>query len=102
MPATFKQTDNLGEIIIDNPPLNIFDADMFAQLPVAVAHAAASDIRALLIRAEGDDFSAGADPSVFFGLDETTAPGFASQIIGFYQSVEAIAVPTVALIQGQC
>ena len=102
MPAKFKQTDNLGEIIIDNPPLNILDADMFAQLPVAVAQAAASDIRALLIRAEGDDFSAGPDPSVFFGLDETTAKGFAAQILGFFQSIEAIAVPTVALIQGQC
>jgi enoyl-CoA hydratase/carnithine racemase len=102
MPVTFQQTDNLGEIVIDNPPLNILDADMFVELANAVAQAAASNFRALLIRAEGDDFSVGPDPSVFFGLDETTAKGFASQILGFFQSVEAIPVPTVALIQGQC
>ena len=41
--VTFRQTDNLGEIVIDNPPLNIFDADMFAELPNAVGEAAASD-----------------------------------------------------------
>ena len=52
--VTFQQTDNLGEIIIDNPPLNIFDADMFAELGNVVAQATASDFRALLIRAEGD------------------------------------------------
>jgi enoyl-CoA hydratase/carnithine racemase len=56
----------------------------------------------MLIRAEGDDFSVGPDPSVFFGLDETAAEVFASQVLGFFQSVEAIPVPTVALIQGQC
>jgi enoyl-CoA hydratase/carnithine racemase len=100
--VTFQQTDNLGEMIIDNPPLNILDADMFAELGNVVAQATASDFRALLIRAEGDNFSAGPDPSVFFGLNETTAPGFAAQILGFYQSIEAIPVPTVALIQGQC
>lgn len=102
MPVTFRQTDNLGEIVIDNPPQNVLDADMFVQLANAVAQAAASDFRALLIRAEGDDFSVGPDPSVFFDLDETTAPGYAAQILGFFQSVEAIPVPTVALIQGQC
>jgi len=38
-----------------------------------VDQAADSDIRALLLRAEGADFSAGADVSVFVGLDEAQA-----------------------------
>src|SRR2546430_8839004 len=57
--ATFQQNDRLGEIVIDSPPLNLFIADLLADLRAAVDQAADSDIRALLFRAAGDDFSAG-------------------------------------------
>ena len=63
--ATFQQNDRLGEIEINSPPLNLFSADLLADLRGAVDQAADSDIRALLLRAEGDDFSAGADVSEF-------------------------------------
>ncbi len=53
--ATFQQNDRLGEIVIDSPPLNLFSADLLADLRAAVDQAADSDIRALLLRAEGDD-----------------------------------------------
>ena len=57
--VTFQQNDQLGEIVIDSPPLNLFSADLLRDLRTAVDQAADSDIRALLLRAEGDDFSAG-------------------------------------------
>jgi enoyl-CoA hydratase/carnithine racemase len=66
--VTFGQDDQLGEMVIDNPPLNLFNADMLSDLRSAVEQAAHSDIRAVLMRAEGNDFSAGADVSVFTGL----------------------------------
>jgi len=28
--VTFKQEDQLGEIVIDNPPLNLFNADVLS------------------------------------------------------------------------
>lgn len=58
--ATFQRDDRLGEIVIDSPPLNLFSVDLLADLRAAANEAADSDIRALLLRAEGDDFSAGA------------------------------------------
>ena len=61
--ATFQQNDRLGEIVIDSPPGNLFSADLLADLRAAVDQAADSAIRPLLLRAEGDDFSAGADVS---------------------------------------
>ena len=30
--ATFQQDDQLGEIVIDNPPRNLFGADLLADL----------------------------------------------------------------------
>ena len=71
--VTFGQDDQLGEIVIDNPPLNLFNADMLSDLRSAVEQAAHGDIRAVLVRAEGNDFSAGADVSVFTGLDQAGA-----------------------------
>ena len=68
--ATFQQDDRLGEIVIDSPPLNLFSADLLADLRAAADQAAHSDVRALLLRAEGDDFSAGADVSIFVRLTE--------------------------------
>src|SRR5260370_645307 len=72
--VTFGQDDQLGEIVIDNPPLNLFNADMLSDLRSAVEQAAHSDIRAVLVRAEGNDFSAGADVSVLTRLDHAGGP----------------------------
>ena len=66
--VTFQRDDLLGEILIDSPPLNLFSGELLADLGAVVEEAAASDIRAVLVRAEGTDFSAGADVSVFTGL----------------------------------
>ena len=52
--VTFQRDDQLGEIVIDNPPLNLFSGDLLADLRAAIDEAAASDIRAVLVRAEGD------------------------------------------------
>ena len=52
--VTFQQDDQLGEIVIDSPPLNLFSGELLADLGAAVEEAAASDIRAVLVRAEGD------------------------------------------------
>ena len=72
--ATFQQDDHLGEIVIDSPPQNLYSAQLLADLRAAVDEAAGSDIRALLLRAEGDDFSAGAELAVFIGIPSRGAP----------------------------
>jgi enoyl-CoA hydratase/carnithine racemase len=54
--VTFQRDDLLGEILIDSPPLNLFSGELLADLGAAVEEAAASDIRAVLVRAEGTDF----------------------------------------------
>lgn len=100
--VSFQQIDQLGEIVIDNPPQNLFGGELLADLGAAVEEAAASDIRAVLVRAEGTDFSAGADTSVFTGLDEVEAGELQTTVLALIAAIEGLPVPTLALIHGQC
>ncbi len=87
--VTFKQQDQLGEIVIDNPPLNLFNANVLSDLRSAVDQAAHSDIRAVLVRAEGSDFSAGADVSVFTDLDQAGANELEETVLSLIAAIEA-------------
>src|SRR5260221_13641719 len=100
--ATFQQDDHLGEIVIDSPPQNLYSGQLLADLRAAVDEAAGSDIRALLLRAEGDDFSAGAELTVFIGIDEAQARELSSTVLSLIEAIEDLPVPTLALIHGQC
>ena len=100
--VTFKQQDQLGEIVIDNPPLNLFNANVLSDLRSAVDQAAHSDIRAVLVRAEGSDFSAGADVSVFTDLDQAGANELEETVLSLIAAIEALPVPALALIHGRC
>ena len=89
--VTFDQDDQLGEIVIDNPPLNLFSGDMLSDLGSAVEQAAHSKIRAVLVRAAGSDFSAGADASVFAGLDRAGAIELEETVLSLIAAIEELA-----------
>src|SRR6201987_1444516 len=100
--VTLDQDDQLGEIVIDNPPLHLFSGDRLSDLGSAVEQAAHSKIRAVLVRAAGSDFSAGADASVFAGLDRAGAIELEETVLSLIAAIESLPVPALALIQGQC
>ena len=100
--ATFQRRDQLGEIVIDNPPINLFSEALIADLRNAVDEAAGSDIRAVLLRANGDAFSAGADVSIFTGLDENSATALMTTVLALINAIEDLPVPTLALVHGRC
>jgi enoyl-CoA hydratase len=100
--VTFRRNDQLGEIVIDSPPLNLFSGELLADLRAAVNEAADGDIRALLLRAEGSDFSAGAEVTVFTGLDQAQATELERTVLSLIGAIEDLPVPALALIHGQC
>lgn len=63
----FEQDDEVGIITICDSPLNLFSLELIAQLSVATAEAEAPPIRALLLRSEGEHFTAGAQADEVFG-----------------------------------
>jgi enoyl-CoA hydratase len=101
-PARFESHGAVGEIVIAHPPLNLFGPAMLEPLREAIAAAREASPRALILRAEGDVFSAGADVHIFDGLDAEGARGLTADLLSFAHEVEDLPFPTLAVVQGLC
>lgn len=100
--AEFSLAGAVGEIMISDPPLNLFGLELSRDLASAAAEARDSDARAILIRAEGDNFSAGANVEIFLERDEPAARELIEEFMPAIRNFAAIEVPTVAAVQGLC
>src|SRR3954449_6884291 len=103
MPHARYETDgDVAEIVIANPPLNLWGPQLIADVEDSVARAAAERPRALLVRAEGDVFSAGVDVHVFEGLDAQSATALTERLLRLTHALEDLPLPTLAVAHGLC
>jgi enoyl-CoA hydratase len=103
MPHARYETDgDVAEIVISNPPLNLWGPPLIEAVEDGVARAAAERPRALIVRAEGDVFSAGVDVHVFEGLDRDSADALTGQLLRLTHAVEDLPLPTLAVVHGLC
>jgi enoyl-CoA hydratase/carnithine racemase len=100
--AQFRLDDDVGEIVIADPPLNLFDLELANDLASATDQAYDSAARAILVRAEGDNFSAGANVQIFLDRDEAAARELLEQFVPMIRRFTQMPVPTVAAVQGLC
>jgi enoyl-CoA hydratase/carnithine racemase len=100
--AEFRLDEGLGEIVIADPPLNLFGMDLLNDLAAATEQAAESDARGILVRAEGDAFSGGANVEIFLDRDEAAAKELIEGFIPVIRRFSALEVPTVCAVQGLC
>jgi enoyl-CoA hydratase/carnithine racemase len=100
--ASFSLDGDVGEIVIADPPLNLFGLDLIRDLARAAGEAADSSARAVLMRAEGDNFSAGANVELFLDRDEAAARELLEEFMPVIRRFTAIKVPTLAAVQGLC
>lgn len=98
----FTLVGDVGEIVLDDPPLNLFGLELARALADAAAEAGASPARAVLVRAEGDNFSAGANVQMFLDRDESAARELIGEFMPAIRQFAEIRVPTVAAVQGLC
>jgi enoyl-CoA hydratase len=75
---------------------------MLADLGAALDRAEGEDLRALLVRAEGEIFTGGADVHVFDGLGEERAHDFVAQLLALTHRLERLEMPTLASVHGLC
>jgi enoyl-CoA hydratase len=68
----------------------------------ALERAEQEDVRALLVRAEGEIFTGGADVHVFEGLTEEQAIEFVGSLLEITHRVEDLPFPTLASVNGLC
>jgi enoyl-CoA hydratase len=100
--ARYEVDGDVAELVISNPPLNLWGPQLIADVEDGVARAAADRPRALIVRAEGDVFSAGVDVQVFEGLDAESATALTERLLALTHAVEALPLPTLAVAHGLC
>jgi len=90
-------------ITIDNPPLNLTDADVFNGLEDAFDQIETSNARAVLLRAAGDHFGCGVNiKTTFVGTDAVQARSLIGRSLSIMQRMEALPIPIVCAVQGFC
>jgi enoyl-CoA hydratase len=98
--ARLERDGELGILVIDNQPLNLFDADMVSGILGALDEA--EGCRALLVRAEGKYFTGGVDVNVFKGLSEAGATELTGELMSITHRIEELPFPTLASVHGLC
>jgi enoyl-CoA hydratase/carnithine racemase len=96
----FEQKDAVGHIVLANPPKNLIASNFSDSLKQAVHEAGESNIRALLVRAEGPNFSQGGDVLDFLEKDTNQFRTFIGACNQAFRAIEALQIPTVAAVRG--
>ncbi len=109
--VTTQQHDGLFEIALNRPEKrNAISLELFKAFDAAITAANRTPgIRAVLIRGEGESFSAGIDVSALLGLAQTHGPhwqqrmrSITDEFQGVLTRLERLEMPTIALLHGHC
>lgn len=96
----FDRDQAIGHIVLANPPYNYLDRRFCECLASAVHEASESDVRVVLVRAEGPHFSFGGEVREWPGKDLNWFRTFVAEVNQSYRALEALRVPTIAAVQG--
>jgi enoyl-CoA hydratase len=94
--------DDIGLIVLDHAPLNLFDADLMNDLIARLEDVEGEGLRALVVRAEGDVFTGGVDVHVFDDKTPEQAAALFRDLVGIVHKLESLPFPTIASVQGLC
>lgn len=97
----FERHDSVGHIVLGNPPLNLIASEFSERLSEAIQQASVAEIRVLLIRAEGPNFSQGGDILDFIDMEFNAWRTFISDMHHSYRKIEALQIPTVCAVRGR-
>jgi enoyl-CoA hydratase/carnithine racemase len=96
----FERDGAIGRIVLAKPPQNYLDHHFCECLTTAVHAASESDVRVLVVCAEGPHFSFGGDVRVWFDKDINWFRTFVAEVNQSYRALEALRIPTIAAVQG--
>jgi enoyl-CoA hydratase/carnithine racemase len=98
----FETSGPLGILTLANPPLNLLSAELIEDFCATITAVKGVPLRALLVRAEGKIFSAGADVSAFKGKGASEARESFTSHLRMIADLEELPFPTLAAVQGMC
>ncbi len=99
---THSIEDAVATIVLTNPPQNRLSPQMLDELDAALNDIESSQARALLLRAEGADFSFGGDIVPWPEMTERELRTLFERYMNSFNRFERLPIPTVAAVQGLC
>ena len=89
-------------ITLHNPPQNRLSPEMLIEFDMALDAVSSSEARALVLRADGADFSFGGDIEPWPTMTQRERRALFESFLAAFNRFERLAIPTVALVQGLC
>jgi enoyl-CoA hydratase/carnithine racemase len=99
---TYSIEDRVATLTLNNPPQNRIDEQMADELADATAAIAGSGARAVLLRAEGPDFSFGGDITPWPDADVRELRSLFERYMSVFNAFERLPLPVIAAVQGLC
>jgi enoyl-CoA hydratase len=98
----YERDGDVGLVVIDDQPLNLFTYELTNDLIAALEEAEGDMPRALVVRAEGKVFTGGVDVHVFDDKTPEQAQAFFDDLLRITHKLEDMPWPTIASVQGLC
>ncbi len=99
----FEVKGNLGIFTLNDPPLNLMSMGMMDEIEAFLDTYTQHNIRALILRAEGEVFSAGVQvDDVFQNRSSSEASDMLKRFNNNLFRFEKLPFPTLAVVQGDC
>jgi len=92
----------VATITLHNPPQNRLSLEMLAEFDMALDAVSSSEARALVLRADGADFSFGGDIQPWPAMTQRERRTLFERYLTACNRFEKLSIPTVALVQGRC
>jgi len=100
--VNYEMDGNLAIVKLTAPPLNVLSRDLLVDLEECLKDLETKNVRGLLLCAEGDNFSAGAEVSMFSSLSPVEAQEMFNEFLSAIHTIESLPYPTMAAVHGIC
>src|SRR4051794_10972147 len=91
----YEREGDIGLVVMDDPPLNLFGVELINDLVAAIEEAEGDGIRALVVRASGKVFTGGVDVQVFAGKTHEEGAALFEDLVKIVHKLEAMPIPTI-------
>ncbi|MDR7145045.1 enoyl-CoA hydratase/isomerase family protein [Rhizobium sp. BE258] len=92
----------VARIVLQNPPQNRLSPQMLEEFSDAITIISDSNARALIIAADGPDFSFGGDIVPWVDLNERELRTLFEGYLNAFNKFERLSIPTIAAVRGLC
>ncbi len=99
---SYSIDDCLATIVLTNPPQNRLSPQMVDEFDAAITAISESEARALLLRAEGEDFCFGGDIVPWPEMSQRELRTLIEHFMTTFNRFERLPIPTIAAVQGLC